>query len=49
VIADRFKMELEDLIKNKRELKTISKSDRSVDELKDRYYSVARAILLARG
>lgn len=25
------------------------KSERSVDELKDRYYSVAKAILLARG
>lgn len=29
-------------------MKAIHKSDRSVDELKDRYYSVARALLEAR-
>jgi DNA methyltransferase 1-associated protein 1 len=30
-------------------LKAIQKSDRTVDELKDRYYSVAKALLEAKG
>jgi len=37
------------MARNKRELKAINKSDRSVEELKDRYFSVSSAILQARG
>jgi len=36
------------LSSRKREKKGILKSDRSVDELKDRYYTVSKAILEAR-
>jgi len=32
----------------KREQKGILKSDRSVDELKDRYYTISKAILQSR-
>lgn len=45
VIADRFSMELKELASKKREVKAIEKSDRSVEELKDRYYSIAKAVL----
>jgi hypothetical protein len=36
-------------VSRKRDLKAIQKSDRTVDELKDRYYSVAKALLEAKG
>ena len=51
VIADRFSTELAEAVANskKREKKSILKSDRSVDELKDRYYTVAKALLQAKG
>lgn len=42
-------MELADQATRKRELKAISKSDRSVDEVKNRYYQVAKAVLEGRG
>lgn len=42
-------MELKDLVQNKRALKQIEKSDRSVEELKDRYYTLSRVILRLRG
>lgn len=32
-----------------KELRALATVDRTVDELKDRYYKVARAILMARG
>ena len=54
VIADRFQSELAEVVKSaamsgkKREQKGILKSDRSVDELKDRYYTVSKAILQSR-
>jgi hypothetical protein len=51
VIADRFSTELAEAVASskKREKKSILKSDRSVDELKDRYYTVAKALLQAKG
>lgn len=49
MIADRFQTELDDLVTKKRDIKALTKSDRSVDELKDRYYSVAKAVLESRG
>lgn len=54
VIADRFQSELAEAVKSatisgkKREQKGILKSDRSVDELKDRYYTVSKVILQSR-
>ena len=54
VVADRFQSELVEAIKNaaiggkKREQKSLLKSDRSVDEIKDRYYTVSKAVLEAR-
>ena len=41
-------MELKDLALSKRELKAIEKSDRSVEELKDRYYAIAKEVLESR-
>lgn len=41
-------MELKELAQKRREVKAIEKSDRSVEELKDRYYSVAKAVLESR-
>jgi hypothetical protein len=49
VIADRFQLELGEIVQKRRDLKRISKSDRSVDELKDRYYQVAKEVLIHRG
>ena len=36
-------------LKDRNDLKFVEKSDRSVEELKDRYYSVAKAVLQLRG
>ena len=51
VIADRFQCELQAAgsAPTKREAKALSKIDRTVDELKDRYFSIAKEVLLARG
>lgn len=49
VIADRFSMELKDIVTKKRALKQIEKSDRTVEELKDRYYTISREVLRLRG
>lgn len=45
IISDRYPMELKEICAKKRELKSIEKSDRTVEELKDRYYTVSKAVL----